>query len=46
MLSQPGADFIEHFLRVALTNDGVIGDSLNNVVVQLGSISVIQEGKD
>ena len=30
MLSQPEADFIEHFLRVALINDGVISDTSNN----------------
>ena len=33
--SQPGADLFEHLWRVALTNEGVISDSLNNDVVQL-----------
>jgi len=43
--SQPEADFIEDFWRVALTSEGVIGDSLNKDVVQLGRASIIQEGK-
>ena len=46
ILPQPGADFNEHFCRVALTNDGVIGALSNNDVVQLGNESIIQDGRE